>query len=136
MSDMTDMAVERFQALAEAYGGTIDRWPIETRAAARRAASNPLCRAILAEAASLDALLEQWKDPVPTHGLVERIVSSAPIWMRRMRVRRRIWWSGIGIAAALAGALAGSMAVALIVANNHAPAEITTAFGDFADGEL
>jgi ferric-dicitrate binding protein FerR (iron transport regulator) len=130
------MSVDRFQALAQAYGGTIDRWPIEARAAARQAASDPHCQAILEEAQSLDALLGRWKDPAPGRGLIEQIVASAPVFVRRARIRRRIWWSGIGVAAALAGALAGSVTVAVIATSNHAPTEITTAFGDFSDAEL
>jgi hypothetical protein len=131
---MTDpLTPGRFRALAEAYGGVIDRWPIETRAAARRMATEPSARAILDEAGALDAALDAWTVLAPDAVLREQVmpatVPAASVWRQA-----RLWWSGIGIATALAGAVAGSVAAAA-VAPADPPTENATAFGDLGGQE-
>ena len=57
------MTRDRFQALAETYGGAVVRWPAAERdAALALAAAEPdFARAVLARAESLDAILDAWR---------------------------------------------------------------------------
>ena len=59
-----------------------------------------------------------------------RIVSAAAP-TEKLITRARLWWSGVGIAAALAGATAGTAAVA-IAAPVDAMSDSATSFGDVA----
>ena len=97
------MDSERFEALIEAYGGRLERWPDADREAARAfARSSPEASRLLAEAERLDLALEAWVLPAPGAVLRDAIVRSAPgrrgadpspRW-------RRLWWAGAGLAAA------------------------------------
>lgn len=129
---MTDpMTTERFAALAEAYG-TLERWPEEFRAAGQHMAGSPAYAAILIEAEALDRRLDEWVVPAPGPGLRRLVVASH---RRRWMVRARLWWSAIGVGAALAGAVAGS-AAAFTLEIVHPPAAFeATAFGDIGPGE-
>lgn len=108
------MTPDRFAALADAYGGSLDRWPATERDAARaHIAARPEARALLAEAARLDDALAGWTVPGPGAALAARIMTEAA---RRHAYRRRLrlWLSGLGTAATLAGGLAtGAGAMAL-----------------------
>jgi hypothetical protein len=105
------MSLARFEALAEAYGGDVSRWPAEARdAAAMLMAEEPVFTGeALARAGALDAALDSWRSPPTPAGLTERIAAVAP------RPRRRGWpaWLspaalGAGLAAAcVAGVVAG-----------------------------
>ena len=124
------LSLERFRALADAYGGVIARWPERERDAALRFSAHPEAVAILREAATLDATLDRWRVPAPNAALRDRIVRSAML-PGAITARARLWWSGIGVAAALAGAGAGIATVAVA-----APIDIATdggtSFGDVA----
>ncbi len=128
---MTELSPARFAALAEAYGGDIGRWPEETRAAAFRMAADPAFQAMLVEAGRLDLRLDLSRTEPASAELRARIIRS---WPRPLSRRAKIWWSGIGIATALAGAVAGSMAAAAVLPADHG-GEPATAFGDFAEQE-
>ena len=87
------MDIDRFRALAEAYGGAMDRWPQDERDAARIfARAHPETAAILADAAALDAMLAEWTLP-PTDDLLRarllrdarRTIDQAP-YPRRIAV--------------------------------------------------
>jgi hypothetical protein len=108
----------RFAELAEAYGSVIAR--------------EPAMQAILAEAEWLDARLDAWRVPAPSPALRDRVVASRRVALLR---RARLWWSGIGIATALAGAVAGSVGVAVAMPSDHAIADEATAFGDLTAQE-
>ena len=128
------LTLARFQQLAEAYGGVIARWPERYRDAAEAMASNPAVRRILADASLLDEALDAWQVAAPSASLRQRVIDGAPAPTGRIVTRARLWWSGIGIAAALAGATAGTAAVAIAspvdVASDNA-----TSFGDVAGSE-
>jgi hypothetical protein len=127
---MTEPLTEaRFIELAEAYGGVVARWPETVRAEAMDMAKRPLMQAILAQAERLDARLDLWKVEAPSAALRNRIQA-----LRRMPLSRRarLWWSGIGIATALAGAAAGSVAASAALPSDHAVSDDTTAFGDIS----
>lgn len=120
----------RFAELAEAYGGAVARWPEAVRGLALALAREPSMAAILAAADELDARLDAWRVAAPSPAL------RAAIWERRPRPllrRARLWWSGLGIAAAVAGAAAGSLAAAALPVD-HA-AEEATAFGNLSGQE-
>lgn len=99
MSD--DMvSLTRFAAIADAHGGAIARWPVADRAAAMRLTARPEARAVLEAAGHLDCMLDAWIVPAPATALRDLVLRGAP----RMapRGRPRLWWSGLGLAAALA----------------------------------
>lgn len=127
---MTDrLTLERFRDLADAYGGVVERWPEEYRAAAAQIAAHPEASAILGKALALDEALDAWLVPSPSARLRDRVASSAPTPARSRVSRVRLWWSGIGIAATLAGAAAGAATVVL-VAPSEAGSGASTSFGD------
>lgn len=122
------MTLERFEALADAYGGVVARWPEAERAAAMQIAAKPEASAILARALALDEALDAWTVPPVSAGLRARVLGAAPVPSRDLVRRARLWWSGIGIAAALAGAAAGTAAVAMVPPIDASGG--TTSFGD------
>lgn len=71
---------ERFANLLDAYGADFRRWPAEARAqAAAYAAQNADAAALIAEARTLDAVLDAARDGLrPSADLAARILASAP----------------------------------------------------------
>ena len=133
---MTDpLSLERFRELADAYGGVIARWPEQHSAAAMQMARTPGAIEVLAQASMLDETLDAWRVSAPTPELQNRLSASTPVpHRRRFAPRARLWWSGIGIAAALSGAVAGAAAVA-VLAPIELPSDSGTSFGDVAAQE-
>jgi hypothetical protein len=125
------LSLSRFAELADAYGGVIARWPEPYRDVASALARDPAAGAILARASLLDEELDEWRVPAPSTGLRDAV---SPRTADHTIVRRaRLWWSGIGIAAALAGATAGATAVAML-----SPTDVSdgmTSFGDIGPQE-
>ena len=127
---MTEPLTEkRFIELADAYGGVVARWPEPLRSQAMKMANRPAMKAVLAEAERLDLRLDLWKVGSPSPALRTRIIASHPMPVSR---RARLWWSGIGIATALAGAAAGSAAASAALPSDHAVTDDATAFGDLS----
>ncbi len=129
------LTLARFEELADAYGGVVARWPEQHRESAIRIASQPAGRVILERASALDGALDAWRVAPPGQLLRERVIVSAPAPTEKLITRARLWWSGVGIAAALAGATAGTAAVA-IPAPVDATSDSTTSFGDVAGSEV
>jgi hypothetical protein len=113
------MNAERFEKLAEAYGGDIRRWPSSVQEAARAFASQnrSLCGRLLFEARLIDAALDSAPAPMVSHALRARIVEAAP----EPRPSGRGWpgvagrgswapWAGLAAACA-AGAVVGAVVV-------------------------
>lgn len=123
-----------FQELADAYGGVVARWPEQHREAAIAMASQPGAREILSSASLLDEALDVWRVAAPASSLRDRVIRSAPVTTGKIVTRARLWWSGVGIAAALAGATAGTAAVA-IASPIDASSDSATSFGDVAGAE-
>jgi hypothetical protein len=123
------MTLHRFQELADAYGGAITRWPALEREAAMLIASHPAALDILAGASMLDDTLDAWRVSAPAIVLRDRLVGDASRQAKNAITRMRLWWSGVGIAAALAGAASGTAAIAMA-----APVDVAsdggTSFGD------
>ncbi len=122
------MTLDRFRALADAYGGVIARWPEDQQDAAMRFAAHPEAVTILQEASAVDTMLDAWSVPAPASSLSGRIAGHRAMPHPSPAGRVRWWWSGIGIAAALAGAASGTAAVAT-VSPSDAPQENVTSFG-------
>ncbi|WP_313001753.1 hypothetical protein [Brevundimonas sp.] len=107
------MTYERFDYLADAYGGDLRRWPEAEREAARAlVAADPRTAALLREADGLDALLDAAPRPAPSHALREAVIASAAGAGLKARRRGAIgplaWLSGAGwAAAACAGVVFG-----------------------------
>lgn len=121
------LSLQRFEELADAYGGVIARWPDQYRDAAALTAQEAAAIAILARALALDATLDAWPLQGPSARLRDAVSARVP---GRPAVRRiSLWWSGIGLAAALAGATAGITTVARL-APNDLSSDGATAFGD------
>ncbi|HET9159629.1 MAG TPA: hypothetical protein VFN88_03380 [Caulobacteraceae bacterium] len=103
------MSSDRFRALAEAFGGAIDRWPAHEQAAAReRLAAEPALAQALGEAAALDALLDTSSAPAFSGVLRERLMAEH---RKSTRVASPVvrWLSGAGLAAAcLVGVVTGA----------------------------
>lgn len=105
----------RFEALAEAYGGDVSRWPVQTReAAALTIAEAPaVAGRILAAAGDLDAALDAWRPAPASHVLRETILAAAP------RPRRGLglgsWLARAGLGAGLAAACAAGVVVGVEV---------------------
>ncbi len=76
-SSPAGMSFERFAALAEAYGGDVDRWPEAERfAALSLAGRSEKARTLLADAHGLDFVLSRFDTaPDPSSGLRERVAS-------------------------------------------------------------
>ena len=110
------MNLERFERLAEAYGGDLARWPADTReAAALFMAGEPEhAAAVLAAHAELDFALDAWRPPRASARLEEAILAAAPD-ARRRRAGLADWlWragAGAGLAAACAAGLVLGVAV-------------------------
>src|SRR5579871_1858242 len=72
------MLLERFRELADAYGGDPRRWPPAERApAAALLAASAEARALLAEAAALDRLLDGAPPSAPATLDAERLIARA-----------------------------------------------------------
>ncbi len=98
------MTPERFEALADAFGGDLARWPDAERdaAAAMLAAEPAWAGATLARAGELDAVLDAFAAPRADGALAERIAAAAPARRRRWRVWLAPAGLGVGLAAACA----------------------------------
>tara|TARA_R110002124_G_scaffold91652_2_gene233252 strand:- start:4142 stop:4570 length:429 start_codon:yes stop_codon:yes gene_type:complete len=109
------MTLDRFTALAEAYGGDLRRWPVADQAAAERLlATDPAARALFDAAMAFDTLLSASPRPQASAALRDRVIDAATRAGLRPRPARRFWLdrlvlaSGAGwAAAACAGVIAG-----------------------------
>lgn len=103
------MDQNRFQALAQAWGGDMRRWPESERAGAEtfRVADPARAAAILAEAGAIDAWLDAAPPPQPSAALRDRVVAAAAGTVglkprRPLFARPAAWLSGAGWAASCA----------------------------------
>lgn len=105
------MTPERFEDLAEAYGGDVARWPTADRdAAAALMSERPAWAAeVLMSARAVDVLLDAIAAPPTPGDLVGRIVAGAP----RARPRWIGWLVPAGMGAGLAAACAAGILVGI-----------------------
>lgn len=98
------MDAQRFEALAEAHGGLIARWPAEAQDAAYAwlAQAPETAQAVLTAAQALDEALDGLRPPQPSAALRDAILAAAPRERRGWSLRQ--WLAGAGVGAALATA--------------------------------
>ena len=118
------MKMDRLEALAQAYGGDLRRWPADQRAFAESLiAVDPAARSVLDEAAALDRLLDASPAVAPSADLAARVLAGAPQRRARGRMGRLTWFLGAGwAAAACAGMVAGVGLTNHLTANDRADA--------------
>lgn len=74
-----EIALERLREIVEAYGASPGRWPAaERQAAGALLAASAKARALLDEAASIDALLDMAPLEAPSIALTERLMAARP----------------------------------------------------------
>ena len=114
------MDVKRFEALADAWGGDIARWPAAERDAARQFFESHEIEAgrALGAAAGLDALLSASVAVPPSFALRARVIRAAPHAPTLSKAAGRAWrWLvGAGIGGVLASACAAGLATGVAVA--------------------
>ena len=131
------MTRERFEALAEASGGDMARWPnADWDAAAMFAAREPEAAArILATAAQLDEALDGWAPLAVSHRLREAVIAAAPAARARRGLGGWIWRAGAG--AGLAAACAAGLVVGVMLSESVSPTgvdeTVSTALGNYDD---
>ena len=115
---MTDMTLERFRSLAEAWGGDLSRWPADQQVAAQGfLETSPDARACLEEEMALDGLIReaaQESAPASLRVRVSGIPDEAP---RLRQILPALWpfgpvWRPV---AGLAAAACFGVGVGLIV---------------------
>jgi hypothetical protein len=129
------MQLNRFRGLLEAYGAEPRRWPPGERADAEELlARSPEARALLAEAAAIDALLDEAAEPVmparDAEALIAGITATPQIQLGgHSPSQRSIWVKATGLAAA---ALIGFVVSwTQLVDMGTAPTTSTSAMGSF-----
>lgn len=98
------MDAQRFEALADAHGGLIARWPAETQDAAYAwlAEAPAAAQAVLTQALALDEALNVLRPPQPSIALRDAILAASPCERQGWGLLR--WLAGAGVGAALATA--------------------------------
>lgn len=115
------MAIERFEDLAEIYGGEIARWPEGEREAARAllALEAERLALVLAAAAQLDRLLDLAPAQSADAALMGRLIAAAP----RPGAAGPRWIAGLGAALGLSAAAFAGVFVGVAV--ERAPQAVT-----------
>lgn len=113
------MSFERFEDLADIYGGEIARWPEGEREAARALlAANPeRLSPVLASAAQLDRLLDLAPAQSADAALLGRLIAAAP---QAPNTARR-WIAGLGAAVGLSAAAFAGVLVGVAIAGDARP---------------
>ncbi len=119
------MTLERFEDLAETYGGEIARWPEGEREAARALLAEDSARLslVLAGAAQLDRLLDLAPAQRPDAALLGRLIAAAP----QPAGAGRRWIAGLGAALGLSAAGFAGIAVGVAVGRPQAMAPVVIA---------
>jgi len=106
------MTPDRFQTLADAYGGVISRWPIETQdeAYAYMAAASDEAALALSVARDLDEALDAAERLSPSRALRQSILEAAPA-ARAHRGAVWRWLTGAGVGLGLATAAAAGIVI-------------------------
>ncbi|MDO9335926.1 MAG: hypothetical protein Q7T61_05955 [Caulobacter sp.] len=109
------MDAQRFEALADAHGGLIARWPAEAQDAAYEwlARAPEEAQAVLTQALTLDEALSVLRPPQPSAGLRDRVLAAAPRARSGWSLGR--WLAGAGVGAALAAASVAGVMIGTLV---------------------
>ncbi len=125
------MTPDRFVALSQAYGGRVERWPVNDQAGAVKLCQDrPVWTAkILSDAAQLDAILDAYALTAPSVNLRQRIYAEASRPARTIPLGLRRW--GFGLAAAsLAGVICGAALMSLAAPDLTGDGVVVSALGD------
>lgn len=106
------MNLDRFQTLADAFGGSISRWPTDVQddAYAFTAASPDEAALALADARALDEDLDAAERLSPSHALRLDIINAAPA-ARAARTPFQRWLTGAGVGIGLATAACAGIVI-------------------------
>lgn len=117
------MTHERFEILAQAYGGDIARWPVAERDAAAllMAAESEFARIVLSDAGELDEALDLWAPMAVSADLRQAVINSAPSMRRRWGLRS--WFMRAGVGAGLAAACAAGLIVGVKLSDAAQPVQ-------------
>jgi hypothetical protein len=123
-----DMTMERLTQLLDAYGAAPSRWPADERdAAGAMIAASDTAREAFAEAARLDAMLDQAAPPPPADRLAWRLRGigprSEPVKIETT-IARRGFAVAFARAAVIALALVGGVGIGLSLPERAATVEI------------
>ena len=118
---------QRFEDLADAFGGDISRWPVSEQPAALIVVSaQPVwAEGVLAQASNLDQALDEWRPGEVGHALREAVIAQAPQAVRRARYMT--WILGVTAGLGLAGASVAGLAVGVALAVHSSQALIGVA---------
>jgi hypothetical protein len=105
------MTEARFEALAQAHGGDVSRWPDAVRDAAAllMARSPDFAARVLAREADLDGLMDAWRPAPASAALADAVLAAAPAPRRHAPFSR--WLTRAGLGAGLAAACAAGVIV-------------------------
>lgn len=131
------MKAERFEELAQAYGGVIARWPdAEQDAAYAFMAREPdVADAALAEAMVLDEALDGLPVPAVSSALRDRVIASAPT-PRAGRSALRRWLAGAGVGVGLAAATAAGVVAGVSLTAAAPPSDEAMLAQIYGPGDL
>lgn len=115
---------QRFEDLADAFGGDVARWPVNEQSAALTVISaQPVwAEGVLAKASHLDQALDEWRPGEVGHALREAVIAQAPAALRRARYMT--WVLGVTAGLGLAGASVAGLAVGVYLAVHSSQAQI------------
>ncbi|MBX3479933.1 MAG: hypothetical protein KF842_06005 [Caulobacter sp.] len=113
---MNRMDATRFEALADAHGAAIGRWPLaeQDAAFAYLAEAPEAAQALLDQARVLDEALDTLRPPSPSLALRDAVLSAAPRPKAGWSLGR--WLAGAGVGAALAAACAAGVVIGVDIA--------------------
>lgn len=128
------MELDRFKALAAAYGGRTAHWPEAERAGAEAlmARAPDACAAVLADEAGLDELLDGWRAAAPLAELRAAVLASAPAkGAPRRSWRWADWLPSAGLAAVgVAGIICGATLFSVAASEMRSEAMVAAAAAD------
>lgn len=131
------MNKDRFQTLADAFGGSISRWPVALRdeAYAFTASSPDEAAAALASALDLDEDLDAVERPSPSHALRQAIINAAPR-ARPARGPIQRWLTGAGVGIGLVTAAAAGIVIGVDLSASSAGEDAVLLAAVYSSGLL
>lgn len=107
------MNLDRFQTLADAFGGSISRWPadVQDEAYAFMATAPDEAAQALAEARALDEDLDSAERLSPSHALRMSVIDAAPRARVAARGPFRRWLTGAGVGIGLVTAACAGIVI-------------------------
>lgn len=131
------MNLDRFQTLADAFGGSISRWPadVQDQAYAFTASSPDGAAMALAVARDLDEDLDGAERLSPSHALRQKIIDSAPR-SRRAPGRIRRWLTGAGVGVGLVTAAAAGIVIGVDLSASSASEDAVLLAAVYSSGLL